>query len=178
MFAVSAGLNEESGKRRRLGNENWVLPRKFFTAQCHAKPPLSDGHHIMPWIRNKPVRIVMRWQMIVTVAMVLTLGLLWGFHGAASALLGGVVSIISAAAFAAMISRYQGATAGGVLITALKAETVKVVIMIILLWLVLTLYEDVVAVGFIGTFAITVLIFGMALFVTDETKVARIKQVE
>lgn len=120
----------------------------------------------------------MRWQMIVTVAMVLTLGLLSGFHGAASALLGGVVSIISAAAFAVMISRYQGATAGGVLITALKAETVKIVIMIILLWLVLTLYEDVVAVGFIGTFAITVLIFGMALFVTDETKVARIKQVE
>lgn len=129
----------------------------------------------MPWIRNKPVRIVMRWQMIVTVAMVLILGLLWGFHGAASALLGGVISIISAAAFAAVISHYQGATAGGVLITALKAEAIKIITMIILLWLVLTLYEDVVAVGFIGTFAVTVLIFGMALFVTDETNAAQIK---
>ncbi|MBA2658344.1 MAG: ATP synthase subunit I [Nitrosospira sp.] len=124
----------------------------------------------MPWIRNKPVRIVMRWQLIVTLAMVLTLGLLWGFHGAASALLGGVVSIISAAAFSAIISRYQGATASSALITALKAEAAKVIIMIILLWLVLTLYKDVVAVGFIGTFAVTVLIFGMALFVTDNAK--------
>ncbi|SEP36479.1 ATP synthase subunit I [Nitrosovibrio sp. Nv6] len=129
----------------------------------------------MPWIRNKPVRIVMRWQLIVTGAMVLALGLVWGFHGAASALLGGVVSIISAAAFSAIISRYQGSTAGGVLITALKAEAVKIIVMVVLLWLVLTLYKDVVAVGFIGTFALTVLIFGMALFVTDDAKVARIK---
>lgn len=117
----------------------------------------------------------MRWQLIVTVAMVLTLGLLWGFHGAASALLGGVVSIISAAAFAAIISRCHGSTAASALITALKAEAVKIIIMFVLLWLVLTLYKDVVAVGFIGTFAVTVLIFGMALFVTDDAKAARIK---
>jgi ATP synthase protein I len=131
----------------------------------------------MPWIRNKPVRIVMRWQLIITTAMVLALGLLSGFHGAASALLGGLVSII-AAAFSAIVSRYQGVTAGGVLITALKAEAVKITVMVILLWLVLTLYKDVVAVGFIGTFALTVLIFGMALFVTDDQKAAGIKQFE
>jgi ATP synthase protein I len=124
----------------------------------------------MPWIRNKPVRIVMRWQLIVTIAMVLVLGFASGIHGAASALLGGVVSIISAAAFSAIISRYKGVSAGGALITALKAEAVKVVVMVILLWLVLTLYKDVVAVGFIGTFALTVLIFGMALFVTEDAK--------
>ena len=130
----------------------------------------------MPWIRNKPVRIVMRWQLIVTMAMVLVLGFASGIHGAASALLGGVVSIISAAAFSAIISRYKGVSAGGALITALKAEAVKVVVMVILLWLVLTLYKDVVAVGFIGTFALTVLIFGMALFVTEDAKANGIKQ--
>jgi ATP synthase protein I len=113
---------------------------------------------------------VMRWQLIVTMAMVLVLGFASGIHGAASALLGGVVSIISAAAFSAIISRYKGISAGGALITALKAEAVKVVVMVILLWLVLTLYKDVVAVGFIGTFALTVLIFGMALFVTEDAK--------
>ena len=118
----------------------------------------------------------MRWQLIVTTAMVLVLGFASGIHGAASALLGGVVSIISAAAFSAIISRYKGVTAGGALITALKAEAVKVVVMVILLWLVLTLYKDVVAVGFIGTFALTVLIFGMALFVTEDAKANGIKQ--
>ncbi len=120
----------------------------------------------------------MRWQLIVTLAMVLASGLVWGIHGAASALLGGVISIISAAAFSAIISRYAGATAGGVLITAIKAEAVKIVVMVILLWLVLTLYTNVVAVGFIGTFALTVLVFGMALFVADDTKADRVKQFE
>ena len=118
----------------------------------------------------------MRWQLMITLAMVVTLGLLWGFHGAASAFLGGVVSIVSAAAFSAIISRSRGSTAGDVLITALKAEAVKIVITIALLWLVMTLYKDVVAIGFIGTFAITVLIFGLALFVTDDAKIVQIKQ--
>ena len=112
----------------------------------------------------------MRWQLVVTSAMVVVLGLLWGLHGAASALLGGVVSIVSAAAFSAITSRYKDSTAGGVLITALKAEAVKIIVMVTLLWLVLTLYKNVIAVGFIGTFALTVLIFGLALFVTDDAK--------
>jgi ATP synthase protein I len=129
----------------------------------------------MPWTGNKPVRVVMRWQLIATLAMVLILGLIWGFHGAASALLGGFVSIVSAAAFGAIISRYSGSTAAGVLITAVKAEAVKIIVMITLLWLVMTLYKDVVAVGFIGTFVLTVLIFGMALFVTDDAKIARFR---
>lgn len=118
----------------------------------------------------------MRWQLIVTVAMVTALGMIWGIHGAASAFLGGVTSLVSAAAFSAIISRYQGSTAGGVLITALKAEAVKIFVMIILLWLVLTLYEDVVPIGFIGTFSLTVLIFGIGLFVTDDVEAARVKQ--
>jgi ATP synthase protein I len=129
----------------------------------------------MPWTGNKPVRVVMRWQLIATLAMVLILGLIWGFHGAASALLGGFVSIVSAAAFGAIISRYRGSTAAEVLITAVKAEAVKIIVMITLLWLVMTLYKDVVAVGFIGTFVLTVLIFGMALFVTDDAKIARFR---
>jgi ATP synthase protein I len=114
----------------------------------------------------------MRWQMIVTAVMVLILTPLWGLHGAVSAFLGGVVSIVAAAAYATIISRYHGATISGALKTAIRAEAVKIVAMIALLWLVLTFYKDVVAVGFIGTFAITVLVFGMALFVPDDTRVA------
>src|SRR5690348_24246 len=126
----------------------------------------------MHWMGNRPVRIVMRWQVRATLAMMLALGVTSGFHGAASGLLGGFVSIISTAAFAVIISRYRGSTAGGVLITAIKAETVKVIVMIMLLWLVMTLYKDVVAVGFIGTFVLTVIIFAMALFVTDDATMA------
>ncbi|GAB1720558.1 MAG: ATP synthase protein I [Nitrosospira sp.] len=112
----------------------------------------------------------MRWQSIVTAAMVMVLGFVWGLHGAASAFLGGVTSIASAAVFAVIIARYPASTPAGVLITAFKAEAMKVIFIVLMLWLVLTLYKDVVAVGFIGTFAITVLIFGMALFVTDDAE--------
>ena len=125
----------------------------------------------MGWIQSKPVRTIMRWQLIVTVVMVMILAPLWGFHGALSAFLGGAVSIVAAAAFATIVSRYHGVTISGALGTALRAEAVKIMTMIALLWLVLTLYKDVVAVGFIGTFAITVLVFGMALFVRDDTRV-------
>jgi ATP synthase protein I len=112
--------------------------------------------------------MVMRWQSIVTTAMMMVLGILWGFHGAASALLGGITSIASAAVFATIIARYPASTAAGVLITAFKAEAAKVIFIVLMLWAVLTLYKDVVAISFIGTFAITILIFGMALFVTDD----------
>ena len=125
----------------------------------------------MGWIQSKPVRTIMRWQLIVTVVMVMILAPLWGFHGALSAFLGGAVSIVAAAAFATIVSRYHGVTISGALGTALRAEAVKIMTMIALLWLVLTLYKDVVAVGFIGTFTITVLVFGMALFVRDDTRV-------
>lgn len=124
----------------------------------------------MPWIRSKPVRTIMRWQLIVTAVMVLILAPFWGFHGAVSAFLGGVVSITAAAVFATIVSRYHGVTMSGALKTALKAEAVKIMTMVALLWLVLMLYKDVVAVSFIGTFAITVLIFGLALFVPDDTR--------
>ena len=124
----------------------------------------------MPWIRNKPLRTVMRWQLIATAAMAPLLGLLWGFHGAASALLGGAVGIVATAAFALIISRYHGASVGGALRTALRAEAAKIITMVVLLWLVLTLYQEVVAVGLIGAFAMTVVIFSLALFVTDDTR--------
>lgn len=113
----------------------------------------------------------MRWQLIATAAMAPMLGLLWGFHGAASALLGGAVGIVASAAFALVISRYHGASVGGALRIALRAEAAKIIIMVVLLWLVLTLYQGVVAVGLIGAFAITVVIFSLALFVTDDTRV-------
>lgn len=114
----------------------------------------------------------MRWQLIATAAMAAMLGLLWGFHGAVSALLGGAVGIVASAAFALIISRYHGASVGGALRTALRAEAAKIIIMVILLWLVLTLYQEVVAVGLIATFAMTVVIFSLALFVTDDTTAA------
>ena len=119
-------------------------------------------------VQLRPIRTVIRWQLIATTALALSGGLLAGVHGAVSAALGGFVSIFAGLGFAAVIWLHQGNSAAGALLTALRAEAVKVALIVILLWLVLTTYKDVVVVGFIGSFAVSVVIFGMAFFVRDE----------
>jgi len=61
-------------------------------------------------------------------------------------------------------------SAGGVLVTALKAEGVKLGVIAILLWLVLAAYSEVVVPAFLGTFMATVLIFSMAFFVREHNE--------
>jgi ATP synthase protein I len=58
--------------------------------------------------------------------------------------------------------------AGGILVSALKAEGVKLGVIAILLWLVLALYADVAVPVFLGSFVVTALIFSMAFFVSDK----------
>jgi len=91
-----------------------------------------------------------------------------GIHGAVSAALGGSIGIIASLAFAALAARSKPKSAGEALYTALRAELVKVVLMILLLWVVLATYRDVVAIGLIGTFIATVLIFTMAVWVREK----------
>jgi ATP synthase protein I len=91
-----------------------------------------------------------------------------GIHGAVSAALGGSIGIVASLAFAALAARSKPKSAGEALYTALRAEAVKVVLMILLLGVVLATYRDVVAIGLIGTFIATVLIFTMAVWVRNK----------
>ena len=95
-----------------------------------------------------------------------------GVHGAISALLGGLVSITSGLVFVFLAARSageKGRSAGEVLFAALKAEAAKLFLAGLLLWLVLALYQDVVVVGLLGSFVVSILIFSFALFAGDET---------
>jgi ATP synthase protein I len=121
----------------------------------------------MVLVQSKAIRTVLRWQMIATGAMTLVLGLLTGVHGAVSAMLGGLVSICAGISFSIVISLSRSNSLAGTVITAFRAEAAKVTVAVVLLWLVFATYQDVVAVGFIGSFAISILIFGMAFFVRE-----------
>ena len=89
-------------------------------------------------------------------------------HAGLSALLGGMVSMASGAIFA-IVAHVGGArTAGGVLRVALRAEAAKIITVILLLWLVLTTYKEVVALAFLGAFAVTVVIFSAAIAVRED----------
>jgi ATP synthase protein I len=110
-------------------------------------------------------RLIFAFQAAATIAMALLSGWLAGSDGAVSALLGGLVSIIAGLGFALMVANKKNRSAEGVLRDAFRAESVKIVLVIMLLWLVFKVYEGVVAAALIGAFCITILIFGMALFV-------------
>jgi ATP synthase protein I len=116
---------------------------------------------------RKPIRTVLRWQLIATAALTLAGGLLAGVDGALSAALGGAVSVCAGWVSGVVASRGKAQSAGEVLFGALRAEAVKLGLIVLLLWLVLAMYENVVAPALIGSFVITVLIFTMAFFVRD-----------
>ena len=118
-------------------------------------------------IQSRPVRIVMVWQVVVTVLTAVVAGLLAGTHGAASAALGGTVSVIAGLAFAMVMQSSNMQSADGTIIAALRAEATKIGLAVILLWLVLALYKDVVLIVFIGSFIISILVFSMAFFVRE-----------
>ena len=121
----------------------------------------------MVLVQSKAIRTVLRWQIIATGAMTLVLGLLMSVHGAVSALLGGLVSICAGISFSVVVSLSKSTSLAGTLVTAFRAEAAKIIVAVGLLWFVFATYEHVVAIGFIGSFTISILIFGMAFFVRE-----------
>jgi ATP synthase protein I len=103
-------------------------------------------------------------QVLSTAAVTLLAAWLAGVHGAVSAVLGGAIGIAAGLAFAAVVARRKSRSAGEVLLVALGAEGLKIALIVFLLWLVFATYPEVVAPGLIGSFIVSILIFGMAFF--------------
>ena len=115
----------------------------------------------------KPIRIVLRWQVIATVVLTLAAALVWGQDGAMSAALGGAVNIVAGGVYGLWGAQGKARTAGEALRTMLRAEAIKVLVIIAGLGLVLTNYRDIVHVAFFATFVITVAVFAAAIAVPD-----------
>lgn len=122
----------------------------------------------MVGLRSKAIRTVLRWQLLATVILAGIAGLTAGAHGALSAGLGGGVSLASSLAFAAVASVSSDMTPGGAVLGALRAEAIKIALIVFLLWLVMATYKSVVAVAFIGTFIVATVLFSAAAFVRDD----------
>jgi ATP synthase protein I len=121
----------------------------------------------MRLLRMRPIRVVLRWQGIATVVLTAIAWLMSGGHGALSAALGGLVGIAAAVVFAAVASLGGASDAGTALLSVLRAEAVKIALIVVLLWLVLTTYKDVAIVWFIGSFLASALILSIAPAVRD-----------
>lgn len=116
---------------------------------------------------SKPVRTVLGWQALATALMTLAAAAFMGMHAALSAAAGGSISIVAGLVAAFVAARGGGKSAGGVLVGALRAEGVKIGLVVLLLWLVLANYADAVAIVLVGSFVVTMLIFAMAFFVRE-----------
>jgi len=118
-------------------------------------------------VRSRPIRTVLRWQLIATAALSLTAAVLWGAHGAVSAVLGGLVNITAGWVAGWMGTRRRMHDAGEALRTMLRAEGTKIGLIIVQFWLVLANYKEIVVAGFLTTFVLTVLVSTAAIAVKD-----------
>ena len=84
-----------------------------------------------------------------------------------SALLGGAVMMIAGSVYAAMTGGNKVRTAGETLRALVRAETSKIGLIVLQLWVVLTAYQAVVPMVFIGAFVVAVLIYPIALLIRD-----------
>ena len=132
--------------------------------------PASRARLISP-LRTKPIRTVLRWQLVATVAVAAVAGVAVGWHGALSALLGGLINVAAGFVYALLLGVGLGAvaipSAGTSLRAMVRAEAGKILLIVGGLWLVLTLYTQVVPMAFFAAFVVTVVVFSMAFFVRD-----------
>ena len=119
---------------------------------------------------SKPIRTVLWWQLSATVALTLLGWVLGGLHGALSAGLGGAVSVCAGCVSGLVAMSGGEKSAGGVLVTALMAEGIKLGLIACLLGIVLFIYAEVVVPAFLGSFLVTALIFSMAFFVREHNQ--------
>jgi ATP synthase protein I len=128
----------------------------------------------------RPIRVVLRWQLIVTVVLALLAMVLWGRDGAVSAALGGLINIAAGWVYGWRVSQGEAKSAGEALRTMFRAEAFKVLLIIVGLWLVLQNYRDIVHVAFFATFVITIGVFAAAIAVrdTEEENMPRVSRDE
>jgi ATP synthase protein I len=118
-------------------------------------------------LKSRPILTVLRWQAIATLAIAALSGLWAGPHAALSAALGGLVTLSSTVVYAFVLGIGKTASAGASIVTMLRAEGAKILVIILQLWLVLATYKDVVLAALFAAFAITVLLFSTALLARE-----------
>ncbi len=118
-------------------------------------------------LHSKAIRTVVRWQVMASVVIAVIAGWVAGVHGAVSAVLGGAIGIAPGLVFAVLASTTKAKSAGEALWVMLRAEAVKLGLMVILLWLVLALYAEAVVPALIAAFVVSVIVFTMAVLVKE-----------
>ena len=120
---------------------------------------------------------MIRWQLIATFTVALVAFLLTGLHASLSAAAGGF-SVIIAAFIASKIAEKSNhkKDASAILITLLKAEAVKIILIVVLLFVTFKLYKQLVPFALICGLAAAALFSGAAITKLDDGEQSNVEQ--
>jgi ATP synthase protein I len=107
-----------------------------------------------------------KWQFIITLLVAGCSLALGGHQAAFSALAGGSIVIVGAYAAMIMMRRSNGETPSSVLISLLKAEAIKVMVIVMLLFMTFKYFQGLVPLSLIGGLASSALASGAGLRAT------------
>ena len=107
------------------------------------------------------------WQAVATLVIAAVAGLWVGFHGALSAILGGVINLSAGVVYAFVLALAPPKSAGGTIAALFRAEAAKILVILGLLWLALSTYREAVLPALLAAFIVTVLLFRVALLIRD-----------
>jgi ATP synthase protein I len=111
---------------------------------------------------------MLRLQLIATALVTIGAFAIFGLHAGVSGFIGGF-SVIFAAFFATKIANRAVKTPSAALLNLLKAELLKILIIIAVLFLAFKLYEQIIPVAMLAGMAATALISGAAIGKLDKT---------
>jgi len=114
-----------------------------------------------------PVFRIAGGQVLVTAVVAAIAGWLAGWHGVWSGVLGGFVNVSAGIVFAVLARLGRSRSAVGTVTAMIRAETGKIVVIVLLIWLILTTYRDVVHGAFFAAFVLTVLVTQAAILIRD-----------
>ena len=120
-----------------------------------------------PYLTTPPVRVTLYWQAGATLFGALVAGIWLGLDGAISALLGGLIILLSGIAYAVVISVSNSPSVETTLRTMIVAEAAKIGTIILMLWMVITAYKDLDGAAFFAAFVVAVLLNRVAFRVRN-----------
>ena len=109
---------------------------------------------------------MLRWQLMAT-AVVAVIALFFGLHASISAIAGGL-SVAIAAFVASKVAQRSSKEASTILINMLKAEAIKILLIVILLFITFKVYKQLVPFALIAGLAAAALFSGAAMSKLDK----------
>ncbi len=111
---------------------------------------------------------MLRWQLMVTAVVAIIALIISGKHAGLSAIAGGL-SVVIAAFLASKVAQRNYKDATAILINMLKAEAIKIFLIVILLFITFKVYKQLVPFALIAGLAAAALFSGAAMAKQDKT---------